>query len=83
MNLFSLGFEFRNFSGNSISVYGTIDITSGGVVLNYSVDGASPAQVTSQAGSIDTFNQQFWDSPTLFEGDQYVTKIKHLDWILF
>lgn len=62
-------------SGNLIGVYGTIDITSGGVLTNYSVDGASPAQVTSQAGSGDTFNQQFWNSPTLNEGDQYVTKL--------
>ena len=59
--------------GNLIAVYGTIDITSGGVLTNYSVDGAPPAQVTSQAGSGDTFNQQFWNSPTLNEGDQYVT----------
>jgi len=67
-----------SFTGNLIGVYGTIDITSGGVLTNYSVDGASPAQVTSQAGSGDTFNQQFWNSPTLNEGDHelLVTMVK-------
>jgi hypothetical protein len=72
--LFFLEFELEPIHlGNLIGVYGTIDITSGGVLTNYSVDGAPPVQATSQAGSGDTFNQQFWNSPTLNEGDQYVT----------
>ncbi|KAF8960751.1 hypothetical protein BDZ97DRAFT_1921837 [Flammula alnicola] len=56
------------FSGSSIAVYGTIDSTSGGVLANYSIDGAPSVQVSSQAGSGDTFNQQFWVSPTLALG---------------
>jgi len=54
-------------------VYGTIDITSGGVQTNYSVDGAPPVTVTSQAGPGDTFNQQFWMSPILSVGNQYAS----------
>ncbi|KAF8800069.1 hypothetical protein BYT27DRAFT_7227583 [Phlegmacium glaucopus] len=67
-----------SFTGNSITVYGTIDITSGGVLTNYSIDGAPPSQTTSQAGSGDTYNQQFWRSPTLNEGDHklVVTMVK-------
>ncbi|KAF8147993.1 hypothetical protein B0H34DRAFT_737897 [Crassisporium funariophilum] len=66
------------FTGNSIVVYGTIDATSGGVLTNYSIDGLAPAQVTSQAGAGDTFNQQFWRSPflTLGEHKLIVTMIK-------
>ncbi|KDR79446.1 hypothetical protein GALMADRAFT_243530 [Galerina marginata CBS 339.88] len=57
------------FKGTSIAVYGTIDSTSGGVLTNYSIDGATPVQVVSQAGSGDTFNQQFWKSPVLSLGE--------------
>ncbi|RDB16586.1 hypothetical protein Hypma_002823 [Hypsizygus marmoreus] len=53
------------FRGTAIAVYGTFDITSKGVVASYSIDGAPPAQVTAQAGSGDTFNQQFWRSEPL------------------
>ena len=60
--------------GTSISVYGTVDSTSGGVVTSYAVDGSSAysAQVTSTAGSGDTYKQLFWASPTLGSGNQYV-----------
>ncbi|KIM38528.1 hypothetical protein M413DRAFT_447758 [Hebeloma cylindrosporum] len=57
------------FQGTSISVYGTVDATSGGVVTSYSLDGAPAAQVTSRAGSGDTYDQLFWSSPTLSMGD--------------
>ncbi|KAF8066567.1 hypothetical protein FPV67DRAFT_1449744 [Lyophyllum atratum] len=53
----------------TIAVFGTFDITSKGVVTTYSVDGAAPAQVTSQAGSGDTHRQQFWRSDTLAIGE--------------
>lgn len=46
-------------------VYGTIDSTSGGVVTNYSIDGLSPVQVTSQRGADDTGHQLFWASSVL------------------
>ncbi|KAJ3507336.1 hypothetical protein NLJ89_g6366 [Agrocybe chaxingu] len=59
-----------NFTGTSIVVYGTIDVTSEGVVSSYAVDSAPPAQITSQGGSGDTFNQQFWKSPILPIGEQ-------------
>ncbi|PPQ84148.1 hypothetical protein CVT24_002210 [Panaeolus cyanescens] len=67
-----------SFYGSIISVFGTIDATSGGVVTNYSVDGAPPAQVTSQAGGGDTYDQQFWRSGWLNVGDHElkVTMIK-------
>ncbi|KAF8876563.1 hypothetical protein BD779DRAFT_159632 [Infundibulicybe gibba] len=57
-----------SFKGTSITVFGTIDATSEGVVTAYSVDGAPPANVTAPAGSGDTFQQQFWKSPTLSLG---------------
>ncbi|KDR79448.1 hypothetical protein GALMADRAFT_277838 [Galerina marginata CBS 339.88] len=53
------------FNGTSVSVHGTIDSLSRGVVTSYSVDGAQAAQVTSTAGSGDTYNVLFWQSPTL------------------
>jgi len=56
--------------GTSISVYGTVDSTSGGVVTSYALDGAPAAQVTSRAGSGDTYNQLFWASPTFAGGNQ-------------
>ncbi|KAF5367292.1 hypothetical protein D9615_010455 [Tricholomella constricta] len=56
------------FRGTNIAVFGTFDITSKGVVTTYSVDGAPPAQVTSQAGSGDTHRQQFWRSDPLVIG---------------
>ena len=65
----------RPLPGTSISVYGTVDLTSGGVVTSYSFDGAPAAQVTSRAGSGDTYNQLFWASPTLAVGDQYVSPV--------
>ncbi|KAF8900744.1 hypothetical protein CPB84DRAFT_1847193 [Gymnopilus junonius] len=66
------------FSGNSITVYGTIDSTSGGVLTNYSVDNATPQQIISQMGTGDTHNQQFWKSPTLAVGEHNlnVTMVK-------
>ncbi|KAF8800921.1 hypothetical protein BYT27DRAFT_7216471 [Phlegmacium glaucopus] len=65
-----------SFTGNSITVFGTFDITSGGVLTNYSIDSASPAQATSAAGPGDTYMQQFWQSPTLNEGDQSIQRLK-------
>ncbi|PPQ78459.1 hypothetical protein CVT25_011854 [Psilocybe cyanescens] len=67
-----------DFFGNAISVYGTIDITSSGVLTNYSVDGAPAEQMTAQAGQGDTPNQQFWRSPTLDVGQHHlqVTMVK-------
>ncbi|KAH9476317.1 hypothetical protein JR316_0011892 [Psilocybe cubensis] len=67
-----------DFFGTSITVYGTIDITSSGVLSNYSVDGAPPEQMSSQAGQGDTPNQQFWKSPTLNVGQHHlqVTMVK-------
>lgn len=53
-------------------VYGTIDATSGGVLTNYSIDGAPAVQVSSQAGKGDTVKQQFWASPQLTLGKQCV-----------
>ncbi|EKM75600.1 hypothetical protein AGABI1DRAFT_132137 [Agaricus bisporus var. burnettii JB137-S8] len=53
------------FYGQSIVVYGTIDASSGGVVTNYSIDGAPPMQMSSQRGAVDTGKQQFWASPAL------------------
>ncbi|GLB40881.1 hypothetical protein LshimejAT787_0900960 [Lyophyllum shimeji] len=58
-----------SFRGTNIAVFGTFDITSKGVVTTYSVDGAPPAQVTSQAGSGDTHRQQFWRSDSLAIGE--------------
>ncbi|CAA7270493.1 unnamed protein product [Cyclocybe aegerita] len=58
-----------DFNGTSIVVYGTIDVTSEGVITSYAVDSALPAQITSQGGPGDTFNQQFWKSPTLSVGE--------------
>lgn len=60
----------NNRIGNVISVFGTIDATSGGVITNYSIDGAAPAQITSQAGGGDTYDQQFWRSGFLNVGNQ-------------
>ncbi|KAH9476318.1 hypothetical protein JR316_0011893 [Psilocybe cubensis] len=53
------------FTGTRITVFGTIDSTSQGVVTSYSVDGAPPQQFTSPAGSGDTYKQPFWQSPQL------------------
>lgn len=53
-------------------MFGTFDATSGGVVTNYSIDGAPPAQVTSVAGADDTAHQQFFVSPLLDIKQQYV-----------
>lgn len=58
--------------GNSISAYGTIDLSSGGVQSSYSVDGAPASTVTSRATPDDTYDQLFWQSPTLPMGNQYV-----------
>jgi len=61
------------FPGTSISVYGTVDSTSGGVISSYALDGAAAAEATSRASREDTYNQLFWASPTLQSaGDQYV-----------
>ncbi|EDR13038.1 uncharacterized protein LACBIDRAFT_322448 [Laccaria bicolor S238N-H82] len=57
-----------SFQGNSITVYGTIDATSGGVTTNYFIDGGAVSQAVSLAGSNDTYKQQFWQSDTLQSG---------------
>ncbi|KAF8876573.1 hypothetical protein BD779DRAFT_1560127 [Infundibulicybe gibba] len=57
-----------DFKGTSITVFGTIDAASEGVVTTYSVDGASPANVTAPAVLSDTPQQQFWKSPALSLG---------------
>lgn len=57
-------------TGTVIAVYGTFDITSNGVVTNYTIDGAPPVQATSQAGSGDTFRQQLWRSGPLSIAEQ-------------
>jgi hypothetical protein len=60
------------FPGTSISVYGILDATSGGVVTSYALDGASAALATSTSVPRDTPNQLFWASPELVSaGDQY------------
>jgi len=60
------------FPGILISVYGTVDSTSGGVISSYALDGAAAAEATSRAGPGDTYNQLFWTSPGLVSaGDQY------------
>ncbi|KAG6852420.1 hypothetical protein C0991_012151 [Blastosporella zonata] len=51
-----------SFTGINIAVFGTFDITSGGVETTYSLDGYTPVTVVSQAGSNDTHHQQFWRS---------------------
>lgn len=56
------------FTGTSISVVGTMDSTSHGVVTSYTIDGAAPAQVTTGTASGDTYNQTFWSSPSLSPG---------------
>ena len=61
------------FSGTSISVNGTVDSTSGGVVSSYALDEAQAAEATSRAGHGDTYNQLFFASPTsVLAGDQYI-----------
>jgi len=63
---------FGFFPGTSISVYGTLDATSGGVVTSYTLDGASAALATSTSVPRDISNQLFWASPALVSaGDQY------------
>ncbi|KDR79447.1 hypothetical protein GALMADRAFT_1363854 [Galerina marginata CBS 339.88] len=61
-----------------ISVYGTIDATSGGVVTSYSVDGALASQVTSSRATGDTYKQLFWQSTALTTGEHnlVVTMVK-------
>ncbi|KAG6830606.1 hypothetical protein H0H87_007549 [Tephrocybe sp. NHM501043] len=60
-----------SFVGTNIAVFGTFDITSGGVETTYSIDDAAPVTVISQAGSNDTQRQQFWRSNDVALGDQY------------
>jgi len=68
-----MSFHNLTFPGTLISVYGTVDSTSGGVVSSYALDGAAAAEATSRAGPGDTPHQLFWSSPTLVSaGDQYV-----------
>jgi len=66
------------FNGNGISVYGTIDSTSQGVVTSYSIDGAPAAQVTAPAETGDTYQQQFWASNQVPLGQHHlvVTMVK-------
>ena len=62
-----------SFPGTLISVYGSLDSTSGGVVSSYALDGAAAAEATSRAVAGDNYNQLFWASPTLESAeDQYV-----------
>ncbi|KAG6910352.1 hypothetical protein DXG01_011421 [Tephrocybe rancida] len=58
-----------SFRGTNIAVFGTFDSTSGGVETTYSIDGSAPVTATSQAGTTDTFRQQFWRSGPLAIGD--------------
>ncbi|KIM38526.1 hypothetical protein M413DRAFT_12732 [Hebeloma cylindrosporum] len=73
---FKGNYYLRSFR-TSISVYGTIDATSGGVVTSYALGEAQAAEVTSSAGAGDTFGQLFWASPTLVasEDRQLVVKM--------
>jgi hypothetical protein len=63
-------------------VYGTIDASSGGVVTNYSIDGAPPAQMTSQRGAVDVGRQQFWASPSLNVSQQSVVVFNQSKFVL-
>ena len=49
-----------------------MDSTSGGIIMNYTIDGEPPAQVTSVAGLGDTYKQFFWLLPPLAVGNQYI-----------
>ena len=63
--------------GYSITVYGTMDASSGGVTTNYSIDGGAVSQAVSPAGSGTTHKQLFWQSDTLQDGGQWVYDLLH------
>ncbi|KAK7052079.1 Amidohydro-rel domain-containing protein [Favolaschia claudopus] len=57
------------FSGTSIAVYGTFDSSSAGVQTSYAIDNRSPDTITSGSSPNDSFQQLFWQSDKLDDGD--------------
>ncbi|KAF7313937.1 hypothetical protein HMN09_00552000 [Mycena chlorophos] len=61
-------FYVLTFNGTSVSVYGTLDSTSGGVETNYQIDGGTATTVTTTATKADAYQQLFFASQPLALG---------------
>ncbi|KAJ7584995.1 hypothetical protein C8J56DRAFT_949597 [Mycena floridula] len=63
------------FLGTSISVFGTVDISSGGVITSYSIDGGAAVPITSKSTGGDSYKQLFWTSGPL-SADSHILEVK-------
>ncbi|KAJ6551128.1 hypothetical protein B0H19DRAFT_1156574 [Mycena capillaripes] len=57
------------FTGTAIGVYGTFDSSSEGVQTSYAIDGGAATTITSPSSALDSFQQLFWQSDPVTNGD--------------